>query len=99
MTCPPWPGWQTWPIWSCTLSCTDRPTMMAFDLDPGPPADIVLCCKIALHLKEIFDQLGLQSFAKTSGSKGLQVYVPLNTPTSYEKTKTFSRTLAERFEA
>jgi bifunctional non-homologous end joining protein LigD len=77
----------------------DRPTMMAFDLDPGPPADIVLCCKIALHLKEIFDQLGLQSFAKTSGSKGLQVYVPLNTPTSYEKTKTFSRTLAERFEA
>jgi bifunctional non-homologous end joining protein LigD len=77
----------------------DRPTMMAFDLDPGPPADIVLCCKIGLHLKEVFDELGLQSFAKTSGSKGLQVYVPLNTPTSYEKTKTFSRTLAERLEA
>ena len=77
----------------------DRPTMLAFDLDPGPPADIVLCCKIGLHLKAVFDELGLQSFAKTSGSKGLQVYVPLNTPTSYEKTKTFSRALAERFEA
>ncbi|HTD14405.1 MAG TPA: non-homologous end-joining DNA ligase [Chthoniobacterales bacterium] len=74
----------------------DRPNMMAFDLDPGPPADIVLCCEVGLYLKAIFDELGLQCFAKTSGSKGLQVYVPLNTPTTYEKTKTFSRTLAER---
>ena len=76
----------------------NRPTMMAFDLDPGPPADIILCCEISLHLKRIFDELDLQSFAKTSGSKGLQVYVPLNTPTTYEKTKTFARTLAERLE-
>jgi len=76
----------------------DRPTMMAFDLDPGPPADIVLCCKIALDLKAVFDELGLQSFAKTSGSKGLQIYVPLNTPTTYEKTKTFAHTLAGRLE-
>ena len=76
----------------------DRPTMMAFDLDPGPPADIVLCCEVALHLKAVFDELDLQAFAKTSGSKGLQVYVPLNTATTYEKTKTFARTLAERFE-
>jgi bifunctional non-homologous end joining protein LigD len=76
----------------------DRPTMMAFDLDPGPPADIVLCCQVALQLKAFFDELNLQLFAKTSGSKGLQVYVPLNTPTTYEKTKTFARTLAERFE-
>jgi bifunctional non-homologous end joining protein LigD len=76
----------------------DRPTMMAFDLDPGPPADIVLCCEVGLYLKAIFDELGLQCFAKTSGSKGLQVYVPLNTPTTYEKTKTFSRTLAERLQ-
>jgi bifunctional non-homologous end joining protein LigD len=76
----------------------DRPNMMAFDLDPGPPADIVLCCQIALYLKAVFDELGLQCFAKTSGSKGLQIYVPLNTPTSYEKTKTFCRILAERLE-
>ena len=76
----------------------DRPTMMAFDLDPGPPADIVLCCEVALYLKAVFDELGLQSFAKTSGSKGLQIYVPLNTPTTYEKTKTFAHTLAERLQ-
>lgn len=75
-----------------------RPTALAFDLDPGPPADIVLCCEIGLKLKAIFDALGLQSFAKTSGSKGLQIYVPLNTTTTYEKTKAFAKTLAERME-
>jgi len=75
-----------------------RPTALAFDLDPGPPADIVLCCEVGLKLKAIFDALGLQSFPKTSGSKGLQVYVPLNTATTYEKTKTFAKALAERLE-
>lgn len=75
-----------------------RPTALAFDLDPGPPADIVLCCQVGLWLKSIFDTLGLQSFAKTSGSKGLQVYVPLNTAVTYEKTKAFSHRLAEMLE-
>jgi bifunctional non-homologous end joining protein LigD len=75
-----------------------RPTALAFDLDPGPPADIVLCCQVGLWLKEIFDALGLESFAKTSGSKGLQIFVPLNTPVTYAKTKAFARTLAERLE-
>ncbi len=74
------------------------PTVIAFDLDPGPPADIILCCQVGLWLKEIFDGWGLQSFPKTSGSKGLQVYVPLNTPTSYEKTKPFAQALAQRLE-
>ena len=75
-----------------------RPTALAFDLDPGPPADIVLCCEVGLWLKTIFDALGLRSFAKTSGSKGLQIYVPLNTATTYEKTKTFAKFIAERLE-
>ncbi|MGI8604516.1 MAG: non-homologous end-joining DNA ligase [Verrucomicrobiales bacterium] len=75
-----------------------RPTMMAFDLDPGPPADIVLCCQIGLWLKSIFDALKMQSFAKTSGSKGLQVYVPLNTPVTYEKTKPFAHAVAQAIE-
>ncbi len=75
-----------------------RPTALAFDLDPGPPADIVLCCQVALWLKEIFDDLGLESFPKTSGSKGLQLFVPLNTATTYDKTKEFAHTLAERLE-
>jgi bifunctional non-homologous end joining protein LigD len=63
-----------------------RPTAVAFDLDPGPPADIVTCCKVALQLKAALDTLQLRSFPKTSGSKGLQVYVPLNRPVTYEKT-------------
>jgi bifunctional non-homologous end joining protein LigD len=76
----------------------ERPTALAFDLDPGPPADIVLCCEVGLRLKSLFDALGLKSFAKTSGSKGLQVYVPLNSPADYEKTKTFARAVAQLLE-
>ena len=74
------------------------PTMMVFDLDPGPPANIVQCCQVGLWLREIFDHFDLQSFPKTSGSKGLQIYVPLNTPTNYEATKTFSHALAQLLE-
>jgi bifunctional non-homologous end joining protein LigD len=76
-----------------------RPTAIAFDLDPGPPADIVLCCKVGLWLKGLFDALQLDSFAKTSGSKGLQVYVPINSAVTYEKTKTFSHAIAELLES
>lgn len=57
----------------------DHPTMLVFDLDPGAPATIIECCQVALLLVEVLESVGLQSFAKTSGSKGLQVYVPLNT--------------------
>jgi len=74
------------------------PTMMVFDLDPGPPANIVQCCQVGLWLREIFEHFGLQSFPKTSGSKGLQIYVPLNTPANYESTKTFSHALAQLLE-
>lgn len=75
-----------------------RPTTIAFDLDPGPPADIVLCCQVGLWVKTLFDGLGLKSFAKTSGSKGLQVYVPLNTPVTYDRTKEFAHTVARVLE-
>jgi len=74
------------------------PTMMVFDLDPGPPANIVQCCQVGLWLQEIFEHFGLQSFPKTSGSKGLQIYVPLNTPTSYDQTKPFAHALARLLE-
>ena len=75
-----------------------RPNFLAFDLDPGPPADIVQCCQAGLWLREVFEKLGLQAFPKTSGSKGMQVFVPLNTATSYEKTKPFAHELAGRLE-
>ena len=74
------------------------PTEMVFDLDPGPPANIVQCCQVGLWLRQIFEHFGLQSFAKTSGSKGLQLYVPLNTPTTFDRTKMFSHALAQLLE-
>jgi bifunctional non-homologous end joining protein LigD len=76
----------------------DSPTMVAFDLDPGTSADILLCCKVGLWLKALFSKLKLECFAKTSGSKGLQVYVPLNTRGTYEQTKAFAHAVAETLE-
>lgn len=76
----------------------DRPEFMVFDLDPGAPADILDCCRAALQLKTLFDALKLKSFPKTSGSKGLQVYVPLNVPVTYEQTKAFAHAVAAELE-
>jgi len=88
-----------------SLACAaapKEPTILAFDLDPGPPATIVECCRVGLWLEGMFSRLGLQAFAKTSGSKGLQVYVPLNAPgAAYEGpggTKTFAKAVAEMLE-
>jgi bifunctional non-homologous end joining protein LigD len=75
-----------------------RPTVLAFDLDPGPPADVVDCCRVALRLREMFGHFGVESFPKTSGSKGLQIYVPLNDKTSYETTKPFAKAIAQLLE-
>jgi bifunctional non-homologous end joining protein LigD len=76
----------------------EQPTYIVFDLDPGPPATIVKCCQVGLWVRKIFEQLGLESFAKTSGSKGLQVYIPLNASITYEKTKPFAKTIARMLE-
>jgi bifunctional non-homologous end joining protein LigD len=75
-----------------------QPTMMVFDLDPGPPANIVQCCQVGIWLRDLLSKMKLKSFAKTSGSKGLQVYVPLNTPANFDNTKGLSRALAEHLE-
>ena len=76
----------------------EQPTMIVFDLDPGPPANIVQCAQVGLWVREIFEHFGLKSFPKTSGSKGLQIYVPLNTKTSYDETKPFAHALARLLE-
>ena len=76
----------------------ERPSVIAFDLDPGPPATIVQCCQVSLWVKEIFASFGMQAFAKTSGSKGLQVYVPLNTAVTYDQTKPFAHAIARLLE-
>jgi bifunctional non-homologous end joining protein LigD len=72
------------------------PSTLAFDLDPGPPANIVQCCEVALALRDMFAELGLRAFAKTSGLTGMQVYVPLNrAEATYEQTKPFARAVAD----
>jgi bifunctional non-homologous end joining protein LigD len=85
-----------------SLSCAtkiEQPTTMAFDLDPGAPATIVECAQVALRLRELFETLGLQSFPKTSGSKGMQLYVPLNVDgVTYDHTKPFAKGIAQMLE-
>ena len=76
----------------------DTPTMVVFDLDPGAPADIVDCCRVGLRIRELLETLGLGAFPKTSGSKGLQMYVPLNTPVTHDRTKAFAKAVAQLLE-
>lgn len=75
-----------------------RPTVLVFDLDPGEPAGILECAQVALWLHALFRELALDCYAKTSGSKGLQVYLPLNTPVTYDVTKPFAHTVAALLE-
>jgi bifunctional non-homologous end joining protein LigD len=76
----------------------ERPTVVVFDLDPGLPAALRECCDVALVLKDLFAALGLQCFPKQSGGKGMQLYVPLHTPATYEQTKHFAKTIAQTLE-
>lgn len=75
-----------------------RPDVMVFDLDPGPGTDLVDCAEVAILLRDMLRDLDLESFAKTSGSKGMQLYVPLNVPTTFEETKPLARALGEILE-
>jgi bifunctional non-homologous end joining protein LigD len=75
-----------------------RPTMMVFDLDPGPPANIVQCSEVGIWLRDLLAKMGLNSFPKTSGSKGLQVYVPLNTAVTFDQTKELAHEIARHLE-
>jgi bifunctional non-homologous end joining protein LigD len=76
----------------------EQPTVLAFDLDPGKPAGLVECCKVALRLRQIFSALELECFPKVSGGKGLQVYLPLNTKVSYEQTSPLAKAIAQLLE-
>jgi bifunctional non-homologous end joining protein LigD len=67
-----------------------RPDSVVFDLDPGPRATILDCCRVGLDLRDVLDQLGLVSVVKTSGSKGLHLAVPLHTDTTDDETKQFA---------
>jgi bifunctional non-homologous end joining protein LigD len=97
-------------VWLANLACLElhvslaraqdmtTPTVVVFDLDPGEPAGILECARVALLLRDALQAHELDAVVKTSGSKGLQVYVPLNTPASYEQTKPFAHSLAQLLE-
>ena len=71
------------------------PDSMVFDLDPGDPANVLDCARVALILRDLLFRMGLASYVKTSGQKGLHVFVPLNRKdTTFEDTKTFSKAVA-----
>ena len=77
----------------------ETPTMVVFDLDPGAPAAMRECCEIGLAIRDVLDDIGLECFAKTSGSKGLQVYVPVNRPgITHEGASSFALAVAQAME-
>ena len=76
----------------------ESPTMVVFDFDPGAPASIVECCRVALEVREVLESVGLVASAKTSGSKGLQVYVPLNSPHTHGHASDFAFAVAQLLE-
>ena len=73
----------------------DRPTWIVFDLDPGKGASILTCARVAFMLRDVFNELKLKSCVKVSGSKGLQLYVPLNTAATYQQTRAFAKAIAQ----
>src|ERR1044071_4084642 len=76
----------------------DRPTHIVFDLDPGEGTDILHCAEVAFLLREVLEKLGLKCFPKVSGSKGIQLYAPLNTRVTYAATQPLARAIAEWLE-
>jgi bifunctional non-homologous end joining protein LigD len=81
-----------------TAADLESPTSVVFDLDPGPPADILTCARVGLLVRETLGRLGLQLWPKTSGSKGLQLYLPLNSGATYAQTKPFAHAVARLLE-
>jgi bifunctional non-homologous end joining protein LigD len=82
----------------CRADDVHTPTLIAFDLDPGPGADLVDCSRVAIQLRDLCEEVGLKSFPKSSGKKGMHLNVPLNSPTTYEQTKAFAHALAKVLE-
>src|ERR1051325_5833180 len=76
-----------------------RPTSLVFDLDPGAPADFLTCAEVAVRLRDLLEEMGLYSYVKSSGSKGLQMYVPFNTAVTYEETQSLAKGLADALQA
>jgi len=92
------PMWKVNPRARSAATKTRNPDLLVFDLDPGPPATIVQCCEVAQHVRDVLDADGLSGYPKTSGSKGLQLYVPLDAKRPWEDVHAYARELAQRLE-
>jgi bifunctional non-homologous end joining protein LigD len=87
------------PMWRVTRTGKPKPPdLLVFDLDPGPPATVVQCCEVARHVRDVLAADGLDAVPKTSGSKGLQLYVPLDPKRPWEDVHGYARALAQRLE-
>jgi len=76
----------------------DSPTMLVFDLDPGKGASIIECAQVAQQIDAVLETVGLASLAKTSGGKGMQLYVPLNSPHTHRQASQFALAVAQVLE-
>ena len=84
------------PMWTVgPRGAVQDPDLLVFDLDPGAPATIVQCCQVAMLVRERLAADGLEAYVKTSGSKGLQLYVPMDGKRPWEDVHAYSRTVAE----
>jgi bifunctional non-homologous end joining protein LigD len=81
-------------VYLARMERPDVPTTMIFDLDPGPPAGLVDCCRVALLVRDALEGVGLRAFPKASGASGLHVHVPLNGDAPYPEVKAFARAVA-----
>ncbi|WP_026875258.1 non-homologous end-joining DNA ligase [Jiangella gansuensis] len=86
------------PQWTVADGVATNPDRLVVDLDPGEPANIIQCCQVALLLGELFDEAGLPSYPKTSGSKGMQMYVPLDRGVTDDDVSAYARGLAQQLE-
>src|SRR3954452_19515272 len=92
------PMWKVNPKARSATGRARNPDLLVFDLDPGPPATIVECCAVAAHIRAVLDSDGLTPYPKTSGSKGLQIYVPLDAARPWEDVHAYAREVAQRLE-
>ncbi|HEX2195730.1 MAG TPA: non-homologous end-joining DNA ligase [Actinomycetota bacterium] len=77
----------------------DRPRALVFDLDPGEGTDVLDCAQVTLWIRTVFSDLGLESFAKTSGSKGIQMFVPVSAAATFDDTRAWAHAVALRLES
>ena len=88
------------PQWRLTeTNVPDAPDRLVVDLDPGPPADVLTCCQVALLVRDVLDEVGLPCAPGTSGNKGMQLYAPLDGSLTWSDARRLAQQIAEKLSA